>query len=419
MTRFRVLLLSFFLFAALSASAQSSNPSEPTVSARARAIHDSAIVVDTHADTPQRFLDEGFDIGSTDPSDVGHLSLDKARRGNLGAEFFSIWVDPETNQGHFAQHTFDLIDSVYEQAAHHPDRMMMAFSVADIERAHHEHKLAALMGIEGGHSIENDMHLLRDYYRLGVRYMTLSWSNTNEWSDSSGDINDPKIQHHNGLTDFGKQVVLEMNRLGMMVDISHVADKTFWDAIATTKAPVIASHSSARALVDAPRNMTDDMLRAVAKNGGVVQVNFFSGFVDQDYRQAMLAQEKDQAAAIQKYVDSLKAQGKPVSYIEIDRMEREWTAKIPRPPFKSLIDHIDHIAKVAGVDHVGLGSDFDGVSGATPQGMDSAADLPNITQALLDRGYSADDIKKILGGNLLRVFRQVETVSHEMQSQSH
>jgi membrane dipeptidase len=412
-------LLSFFLFAALSASAQSSNPSEPTVSARARAIHDSAIVVDTHADTPQRFLDEGFDIGSTDPSDVGHLSLDKARRGNLGAEFFSIWVDPETNQGHFAQHTFDLIDSVYEQAAHHPDRMMMAFSVADIERAHHEHKLAALMGIEGGHSIENDMHLLRDYYRLGVRYMTLSWSNTNEWSDSSGDINDPKIQHHNGLTDFGKQVVLEMNRLGMMVDISHVADKTFWDAIATTKAPVIASHSSARALVDAPRNMTDDMLRAVAKNGGVVQVNFFSGFVDEDYRKAMLAQEKDQAAAIQKYVDSLKAQGKPVSYIEIDRMEREWTAKIPRPPFKSLIDHIDHIAKVAGVDHVGLGSDFDGVSGATPQGMDSAADLPNITQALLDRGYSADDIKKILGGNLLGVFRQVETVSHEMQSQSH
>ena len=213
------------------------------------------------------------------------MSLDKARRGNLGAEFFSIWVDPDTNQGHFARHTFDLIDSVYEQAARHPDRMMMAFSVADIERAHREHKLAALMGIEGGHSIENDMHLLRDYYRLGVRYMTLSWSNTNEWADSSGDMDDPKFQHHNGLTDFGKQVVLEMNRLGMMVDISHVADKTFWDAIATTKAPVIASHSSSRALVDAPRNMTDDMLRAVAKNGGVVQVNFFSGFDDENFPQ--------------------------------------------------------------------------------------------------------------------------------------
>src|SRR5271170_1545972 len=418
MIRLKILFSCVFL-AVASAAAQSPNGSGVTVSSKASAIQDSAIVVDTHADTPQRFLDQGFDMGSTDPSDVGHMSLNKARRGNLGAEFFSIWVDPETNQGHFAQHTFDLIDSVYEQAAHHPDRMMMSFSVADIQRAQQEHKLAALMGIEGGHSIENDMHLLRDYYRLGVRYMTLSWSNTNEWADSSGDVNNPKIQHHNGLTDFGKQVVLEMNRLGMMVDISHVADKTFWDAIATTKAPVIASHSSARALVDAPRNMTDDMLRAVAKNGGVVQVNFFSGFVDEDYRKAMEAQSKDQAAAIQKYVDSLKAQGKPVSYIEIDRMEREWTAKIPRPPFKSLIDHIDHIAKVAGVDHVGLGSDFDGVSGATPQGMDSAADLPKITQGLLDRGYSAEDIRKILGGNLLRVFRQVETVSREMQAPSH
>jgi membrane dipeptidase len=415
MTRFCILLLSCLALAA-SAAAQTTNLSDTPVSARARAIHDSALIIDTHADTPQRFLDQGFDIGSTDPHDVGHLSLDKARGGNLGAEFFSIWVDPETNQGHFAQHTFDLIDSVYEQAARHPDRMMMAFSVADIERAHKEHKLAALMGIEGGHSIENDMHLLRDYYRLGVRYMTLSWSNTNEWADSSGDINDPKVQHHNGLTDFGKQVVLEMNRLGMMVDISHVADKTFWDAIAVTKAPVIASHSSARALVNAPRNMTDDMLRAVAKNGGVVQVNFYSGFVDEDFRRAMEAQARDQAAAIQKYVDSLKVEGKPVNYIEIDRIEREWMAKIPRPPFKSLIDHIDHIAKVAGVDHVGLGSDFDGVSGATPQGMDSAADLPKITQALLDRGYSGDDIRKILGGNLLRVFRQVETVSREMQA---
>jgi membrane dipeptidase len=388
---------------------------EITVSPKALAIQNSAIVIDTHADTPQRFLDDNFDIGSTDPKDVGHLSLDKARRGNLGAEFFSIWVDPSTNQGRFAKHTFDLIDSVYEQAARHPDRMMMAYSVADIERAHKEHKLAALMGIEGGHSIENDIHLLRDYYRLGVRYMTLSWSNTNEWADSSGDIDDPKIEHHNGLTDFGKQVVLEMNRMGMMVDISHVADKTFWDAIATTKAPVIASHSSARALVDAPRNMTDDMLRAVAKNGGVVQVNFFNGFDDADFRKAMLAEAKDQAAAVQQYVDQMKAQGKTVNYVDEDRIEREWMAKIPRPPLKSLIDHIDHIVKVAGIDHVGLGSDFDGVSGATPQGIDSAADLPKITQALLDRGYSAADIKKILGENLLRVFRGVERVSHEMQ----
>jgi len=415
------LFAALLLISSLAAAQTASKPSNPgdaavSISARAREIHESAIVVDTHADTPQRFLDENFDIGSTDPNDVGHISLDKARRGNLSAEFFSIWVEPESNQGHFARHTFDLIDSVYEQAARHPDRMMMAFSVADIERAHREHKLAALMGIEGGHSIENDIRLLRDYYRLGVRYMTLSWSNTNEWADSSGDINDPKVEHHNGLTDFGKQVVLEMNRLGMMVDISHVADKTFWDAIATTKAPVIASHSSARALVSAPRNMTDDMLRAVAKNGGVVQVNFFNGFDDEAFWQALQAQSKDKAAAVQKYVDQAKAQGRTVSYIDLDRIEREWTAKIPRPPLKSLIDHIDHIAKVAGVDHVGLGSDFDGVSGATPQGIDSAADLPKVTQALLDRGYSADDIRKILGGNLLRVFGQVERVSREMQA---
>jgi membrane dipeptidase len=389
---------------------------DAAISAKARQIHDSALIVDTHADTPQRFLDEGYDIGSTDPNDIGHISLEKARRGNLGAEFFSIWVDPQTTQGNYARHSFDLIDSVYEQAAHHPDRMMMAFSTDDIERAHRQHKLATLMGIEGGHSIENDMHLLRDFYRLGVRYMTLSWSNTNEWADSSGDIDDPKVQHHDGLTDFGKQVVLEMNRLGMMVDISHVADKTFWDAIATTKAPVIASHSSARALVNAPRNMTDDMLKAVAKNDGVIQVNFFNGFDDETFRKTLDAQAKDHAAAIQKFVDEQKALGKPVDYVQVDRIERDWMAKIPRPPLKALIDHIDHIAKVAGVDHVGLGSDFDGVSGATPQGIDSAADLPKITQALLERGYSAEDIDKILGGNLMRVFREVERVSRRMRA---
>jgi membrane dipeptidase len=390
--------------------------SKSGISSRAHTIHDSAIVVDTHADTPQRFVDENFDIGNTDPNDIGHISLEKARAGNLGAEFFSIWVDPETNPGHFAKRTLDLIDSVYEQAERHPDRMMMAYSVEDIERAHKQKKLAALMGIEGGHSIENNIRLLRDFYRLGVRYMTLSWSNTNEWADSSGDIDDPKVEHHNGLTDFGKQVVLEMNRLGMMVDISHVADKTFWDAIATSKAPVIASHSSARALTNAPRNMTDDMLRAVAKNGGVVQVNFFDGFIDQKYWDALKAQGKDQKAAVDAFLEKRKAEGRPATYIEVDRIQREWMAKIPRPPLSALIDHIDYIAKVAGVDHVGLGSDFDGVMGATPAGLDSAADLPKITQALLDRGYSADDIRKILGGNTLRVFKEVEHVSQQMHA---
>ena len=406
--RLPVLLLSLTLV--LPVHAQTS------LTAKASAIHNSAIVIDTHADTPQRFLDENFDMGSTDPHDHGHISLQKAKAGNLGAEFLSIWVEPETNQGHFARHTLDLIDSVYEQAARHPDRMMMAFSVADIERAHREHKLAALMGIEGGHSIENDIHLLRDYYRLGVRYMTLSWSNTNEFADSSGDIDKPNVEHHNGLTEGGKQIVLEMNRLGMLVDISHVSDKTFWDTIAVTKAPVIASHSSARALSNHPRNMTDDMLRAVAKNGGVVDVNFYSAFVDENYRKAREAQAGDRTAAEKADTDKLKAEGKTPTYLDLDRIDREWAAKIPRPPLSSLIDHIDHIAKVAGVDHVGLGSDFDGVSGATPEGIDSAADLPKITQALVDRGYSADAIRKILGGNVLRVFAEAERVSREMQT---
>jgi membrane dipeptidase len=378
-----------------------------TVSQKALEIQKSAVVVDTHADTPQRFLDENYDIGSTDPKDVGHISLNKAKAGNLGAEFFSIWVEPETNQGHFARHTLDLIDSVYEEAARYPDRMMMAFSVEDIERAHREHKLAALLGIEGGHSIENDVRLLRDFYRLGVRYMTLSWSNTNEFADSSGDINDTKIAHHNGLTDGGKEIVTEMNRLGMLVDISHVADKTFYDVMAVSKSPVIASHSSARALTNHPRNMTDDMLHALAKNGGVVQVNFYNAFIDENYRKAAEAQSKDRDDAVKANGERLKASGKTITYLDNDRIEREWAAKIPRPPLSALIDHIDH---------VGLGSDFDGVSGATPQGIDSAADLPKITQALLDRGYNAADIRKILGGNVLRAFREAERVSRQMQA---
>jgi membrane dipeptidase len=388
------------------------------ISPEARRIHDSAIVIDTHADTPQRFIDEHFDIGSVTPVSQGNVDLQKARQGNLGAEFFSIWVDPQTSAGRYTQRALDLIDAVYQQAARHPDQMVMAFSAEDIVRARTgPHKrLAALMGVEGGHAIEGDIRVLRDFYRLGARYMTLTWSNTNELGDSSGDINDPKVQHHNGLTSFGKQVVLEMNGLGMMVDISHVADKTFWDTMAVTKAPVIASHSSARALVNAPRDMTDDMLRAVAKNGGVVDVNFYSAFDDENFRNAEAAQHKEVEAATEQYIAKQKAAGKPVNYMEVDHIQREYLAKIPRPPLKSMIDQIDHIAKVAGIDHVGLGSDFDGVSGALPQGMDSVADLPKITQALLDRGYKPEDIKKILGGNLLRVFRQVEQVSRQMQT---
>jgi membrane dipeptidase len=382
----------------------------------AEAVHNSAIVIDTHADTTQRLVDENWDLA--DPLNGGQLNLDSAKKGNLGAEFFSIWVEPQLYKGHDAQRTLVLIDAVYQQAAKHPDRMMMAFSPADIEVAHREQKLAALMGIEGGHSIEDSIPLLRDYYRLGVRYMTLTWSNSLDWANSSGDEGKPGVPHTpDGLTPFGKQVVLEMNRLGMMVDISHVADDTFWAAIKTTKAPVIASHSSARALTDAPRNMTDDMLRAVAKNGGVVQVNYYSAFISQKYRDAAKAQEAEVAKAKEDLKARYKAEGKQVTYGDLDNLERQYADRIPRPPLSDLIDHIDHIAKVAGVDHVGLGSDFDGVSAQLPQGIDSAADLPKITAALLARGYSPEDCRKILGGNLLRVFGEVERVSRQMQAE--
>jgi membrane dipeptidase len=395
------------------------NTSKPTSSPAQ--VHTQAIVIDTHADTPQRFADENFDLA--DPLNGGQMNFDAAKQGNLGAEFFSIWVEPDLYKDHYARRTLELIDSVYQQAARHPDRMRMAYSPADIVAAHREHKLAALMGIEGGHSIENSIPLLRDYYRLGVRYMTLTWSNSLDWADSSGVVDpknpdDPKVPHtKEGLTEFGKDVVYEMNRLGMMIDISHVADKTFYRTLVISRAPVIASHSAARALCDAPRNMTDDMLRAVAINGGVVQVNFYSGFISQAYRDASRAQKPEVDRAIQELKDKYKAEGKQLTYGELEKLQSSYANKIPRPPLSALIDQIDHIAKVAGVDHTGLGSDFDGVSGQLPEGIDSVADLPKITAALMARGYTAADCDKILGGNLLRVFREVEKVGKSLQAQ--
>jgi membrane dipeptidase len=240
--------------------------------------------------------------------------------------------------------------------------------------------------------------------------MTLTWSNTNNWADSSGDIDDPAIHHHNGLTPFGKQVVQEMNRLGMMVDISHVSDKTFWDVIATTRTPIIASHSSARALTQAPRNMTDQMLRAVTRNNGVVMVNFFPAFIDENWRLAWNASSAERNKAQDALEAEYQTKGIPVPFAASDKIDREFAAKIGRAPFTSLIDHFDHVIKVAGIDHVGIGTDFDGIQ-VPPEGIDSAADLPKITAALMARGYTAEDMKKLLGGNLLRAFRDVQTAA--------
>ncbi len=398
-------------------------PPAKRMSTNPAAVHRSALVIDTHADTPQRMLDEHYDL--TQPLGDGNLNFESARQGNLGAEFFSIWVEPDLYKDHYARRTLELIDAVHQAAAAHPDKMLLATSPADIERAHREHKLAALMGIEGGHSIENSLGLLRDYYRLGVRYMTLTWSNSNDWADSSGDIQDEKVPHtKDGLSDFGKDVVFAMNQLGMLVDLSHVSDKTFYRAVITSRAPVFASHSAARAICDAPRNMTDDMLRAVARSGGpaskggVVMVNFYSGFISQAYRDAQLKQAPEVKAATEALKARAAAEHKQVTYGDLERLQRQYADKIPRPPLSALIDNIDHVAKVAGVDHAGLGSDFDGVSGQLPEGIDSAADLPKITAALMARGYSAADCEKILGGNLLRVFAEVEATAKQLQMQA-
>jgi membrane dipeptidase len=334
-------------------------------------------------------------------------------------------VEPDRYKGQYARRTLELIDAVKQQAAKHPKEVELVTSTEGIALAHRERKLAMLMGIEGGHSIEDSLGLLRQYYALGVRYMTLTWANSNGWADSSGDFNDTNVAHtKEGLNEFGKDVVYEMNRLGMMVDVSHVSDRTFFRTLIITRAPIIASHSNARALCDSPRNLTDDMLRAIANSGGpdskggVVQANFYSGFVSQDYLNAQKAIGPEMDKAVQELKNRAKAEGRIASSAEVEKMQRSFVDRIPRPPLSALIDQIDHIAKVAGVDHVGLGSDFDGVSGQLPQGIDSPADFPKITAALMERGYSPEDCRKILGDNLLRVFREVEQVAKQLQAEN-
>ena len=403
----RGLLIPILLIASLHTTSQTKSQSPSMTDPIA--VHQSAIVIDTHADTPQRFVDEHWSF--TDPLNGGMLNYDSAKKGNLVAQFFSIWVDPnQYGRNASARRTLELIDGTLEQVRFHPDKLQLCLSSDDIIAAHKQGKFAVLMGIEGGHSIEDSLGLLRDYYRLGVRYMTLTWSNTNDWADSSGDMDDDKVHHHNGLTPFGKQVVAEMNRLGMMVDISHVSDKTFWDVIATTRTPIIASHSSARALTNAPRNMTDEMLLAMKKNNGVVMVNFFPAFIDENWRKAWNASSEERKKAQDALAAEYKAKGLPVPFTASDKIDREFAARIGRAPFDSLIAHFDHVIKIAGIDHVGIGTDFDGIP-VPPAGIDSAADLPKITVALMARGYTAEDMHKLLGGNLLRVFREVQAAA--------
>jgi membrane dipeptidase len=371
---------------------------------RALKLHRKSIVIDTHNDITTMMMDDGYDLGT---SSVGkyHTDLARMKQGGLTAEFFSVYVDKKfAKEGGSARRALDQIDLVYRAAERYPKDIMMATSAADIRRAKKEGKLAALMGIEGGHAIENSLMALRDFHRLGVRYMTLTHNNTNDWADSSRD--EPK---HNGLTDFGKDVVREMNRLGMLVDVSHVSDKTMSDVLDISTAPIIASHSSARALSNHPRNIPDDLLKRIAKNGGVVMVNFYPAFIDQKYYDADRARD----ARLKSQLDALAERFKDDPKRLADERKKLFDADpLPATPLSVLIDHFDHVAKVAGIDHVGIGSDFDGVP-SLPVGMEDISKLPNITYELLRRGYSEKDVQKVLGENLLRVFTEAENVARK------
>ena len=404
-------LILFTLLSVAPAAAQSSGgaaqagppaPRDERLRRKARELHRKAILVDGHNDVTGYMVDEDYDLGT--PS-VGkyHTDIARLKQGGVTGQFFSIYVDRKyATEGGSARRALDMIDHVYRAAERHPDRLTMGFSVADIRRAEREGKVAALMGIEGGHAIENSLMALRDFYRLGVRYMTLTHNNTNDWADACCDT-----ARHNGLSDFGKEVVREMNRLGMFVDVSHVSDKTMADVLDTTRAPVIASHSSARALSNHRRNIPDDLLRRIAKNGGVVMINFYPVFLDERARVA----SNERNEKLKPQLDALDARFKnDPKRLEAERDKLLATMPLPPTPLSVLIDHIDHVARVAGVDHVGLGSDFDGVP-YLPVGMEDVAQLPNITYELLRRGYGEGDVRKILGGNLLRAFAEVERVA--------
>ena len=382
-------------------------PKVDDLSARARKLHFASIVVDTHDDTTQRFLDGDFDLGVR--SSAGSIDIPRMKEGGLGAIFFSIWIPSKITGPEAIKRALDQIDAVREQVRRHPKEIVLATAAAEVREAHKEGKIAALMGVEGGHMIASDLGALRSYAALGVRYMTLTHSGNDEWADSSTDT-----AVHNGLTDFGKDVVREMNRLGMMVDISHVSDKTFYDALAVSKAPLIASHSSCRAICDARRNMTDQMIKDLAAKGGVIQINYHVGFLSEEFMNADKDPEITKAIAAE--VERRCGSKEGCQLIEGDRITREYVqqGKLPRVDYMKIIEHIDHAVKLVGADHVGLGSDFDGAN--MPFGMEDATKLPQITEALLRKGYSEDDIRKILGENTLRVMGEVERVSRELNS---
>lgn len=382
---------------------------DPAIWSRALRIHRSAIIVDGHNDIASPMYDEDFDLASDSigkfhlDGDPFHSDLNRLKAGGITGEFFSIYVSASyARDGGAMRRAMDLIDATYREAERHPEKMMMCTTANDIRRAKKLNKLCALMGIEGGHAIEDSLHALRNFYRLGVRYMTLTHNNTNNWADACC-----SEARHNGLSEFGREVVREMNRLGMLVDISHVSDKVMNDVFDISTAPIIYSHSSARVFADHKRDVPDDILARVAKNGGVVMINFYPGFLDQEYLDASNAR----TARLQPQMDALREKFKndPSGF---QAAERELLAANPIPitPYTKIVDHIDHIKKVAGIDYIGIGSDYDGVP-ILPEPMNGAEDLVLVTYEMLRRGYTEGEIKKVLGENFLRAFARAEEVA--------
>jgi membrane dipeptidase len=358
-------------------------------------IESRIIGVDGHNDSVQRIVFQNVDLGKRLPD--GAIDIPRLQEGGVRVPFFALWVPTYYKGSEAVRRTLDLRDAFDRLLHDHPEEIELATSRRDIERIVGEHKIAAILTIEGGHQIDDDLAVLRMYRRMGILSMTLTHFRSNDWADSS--TGEPV---HNGLTEFGREVVREMNRIGMIVDVSHVSDKTFYDTLAVTTKPVIASHSSCRSISDVPRNMTDDMLRALARNGGVVGVNFAAAFLN-----------PEDAEELKRTVAQENALEPNLTGAELDEFARkealasgDWHARVGHATVDDAANCVDHIVQVAGIDHVGIGSDYDGTS-TLPRGLEDVSKMPNLTAALLKRGYGKGDIEKIMGGNFLRVIREV------------
>jgi membrane dipeptidase len=389
--------LALLLLCATSLLAQKAD----NIAERARKIHFSSLVLDTHIDmTPKLQTDWKFSEEHT----TGHIDLPRMKKGGLGGLFFSIYMSGTVTGPKAVNDAVERIAAVHKLAEDMPDQVMLCTTADDVRRAHRAGKIAALMGMEGGHMINNSLPVLRMYAALGVRYLTLTHSVNTDWADSSGD--QPK---HNGLTGFGRDVVRELNRLGVMVDISHVADKTFFDALEVSKAPMIASHSSCRAISGHARNMTDEMIKALAAKGGVIQINYLDSFIDPD----LFAWSRKTRDRSRELMQKLGGPSRENFARVREELEKQF-GPAPKASWERIVEHIDHAVRLVGADHVGLGSDFDG--GSMPVGMEDCTHLPKITEALLRKGYSESDLRKILGENTVRLLGDVERVAKQLRS---